>query len=162
MKRQFLKLAAGGVLATGLVFAQAPAPSPSPNSQTGRHDFVRRHRERMAQALNLTEAQKAQAKTIFQQAREAGKPVRGQLKENRRALSLAAKSGKSDADIQRLAVEKGKLTAKMTAIRTEAFEKFYGTLNPEQRNKLDQMQQQFHQRSARFHNRERKSSKTTS
>ena len=153
MKRQFVKLAAFGALATGLVFAQAPATPPAPNAQAGQHhQSVRRHRQRMAQALNLSDAQKAQAKAIFQQAREASHPIREQLKANRMELSAAAKSGKSEADIQRLANEKGKLMAKMTAVRTEAFEKFYGTLNPDQRAKLDQMQQQFHQRAERFRN----------
>ena len=152
MKRQFVKLAAFGALATGLVFAQAPATSPAPNGQTGHHQFVRRHRQHMTQALNLSDAQKAQAKAIFQQARETSHPIREQLKANRVELSAAAKSGKSDADIQRLANQKGQLMAKMTAIRTEAFEKFYGTLNPDQRAKLDQMQQQSHQRAERFRN----------
>lgn len=133
MKRTFVLLAAVAALATGMVFAQAS------------------HRARRAQALNLTDAQKAQAKTIFQQAREAAKPIRAQLKENRQALTQAAKAGKSDADLQRLATEQGRLRGQMVAIRTEAFAKFYSTLTPEQRTKADQMQQQFHQRSARFH-----------
>jgi periplasmic protein CpxP/Spy len=161
MKRQFLTLTALTALATGLVFAQPPAAPQSPKAQTGRHEGVRRHRERMAQALNLTDAQKAQAKTIFQQAREASKPVREELKQNRLALSTAAKEGKSDADIQRLAERNGRLMAKVTAIRTEAFEKFYGTLNPEQRTKLDQMQKQFHARAERFRHHDR-NSKTAS
>ena len=151
MKRQFGLLTALAALATGLVFAQTPSPAPSPNRQAGRHQFAHRHRARMARALNLTDAQKAQAKTIFQQARQTAHPVREQLKQNRLALSAAAKAGKSDADVQRLAGERGQLLAKMTTIRTEAFEKFYGTLNPDQRAKLDQMQQQGHQRAARFH-----------
>jgi len=138
------------------VFAQAPStsqsPAPSPNAQTGRHQFLRQHRARLAQALNLTDAQKAQAKTIFQQARESAKPIREQMKQNRQALATAAKSGRSDADIHRLASEQGKLMGKVIAIRTEAFGKFYGILTPEQRAKADQMQQQFHQRAARFHN----------
>lgn len=157
MKRTFVKLAAVAALATGMVFAQASAPSPSPNAQAGRHQGVRRHRARMAKALNLTDAQKAQAKTIFQQAREATKPIRAQLKENHQALIQAAKTGKSDADLQRLATVQGKLRGQMVAIRTEAFAKFYGTLTPEQRAKADQMQQQFHQRVARFRS-ERKNS----
>ena len=153
MKRTFVKLATVAALATGMVFAQAsPSTSPSPKAQTGNHQGVRRHRARMAQALNLTDAQKAQAKAIFQQAREASKPIRAQLKENRQALMQAAKAGKSEADLQRLATVQGKLRGQMVAIRTEAFAKFYSTLTPEQRTKTDQMQQQFHQRSARFHN----------
>jgi Spy/CpxP family protein refolding chaperone len=151
MKRTFVKLAAVAALATGLVFAQAPSPSPSPNQQPGRHQGVRRHRAHLAQKLGLTDAQKAQAKTIFHQARESAKPVREQLKQNRQALSAAVKAGKSDADLQKLATVQGKLRGQMLAIRTEAFAKFYNsTLTPDQRTKLDQMHQQFHARAARF------------
>jgi periplasmic protein CpxP/Spy len=158
MKRQFVNLAAVAALATGLVFAQTPSPSPSPNPQTGRHQFVRRHRARFAQALNLTDAQKAQAKTIFQQARESAKPIREQLKQNRLALVTAAKAGKSDADLQQLATQQGQLRGQMVAIRTEAFAKLYNSvLTPAQRTKADQMQQQFHQRVERFRS-ERKNS----
>lgn len=157
MKREFAKLAAVAALATGLVFAQSPSPSPSPNPQTGRHQVVRRHRARFAQKLNLTDAQKAQAKTIFQQARESAKPIREQLKQNRQTLTAAAKAGKSDADLQKLAAVQGQLRGQMAAIRTEAFAKFYKTLTPEQRAKADQMQQQFHQRAEHFRS-ERKNS----
>jgi Spy/CpxP family protein refolding chaperone len=134
-----MKLAAVTALATGFVFAQTPPPSPSPNQPAGRHQGARRHRARLAQALNLTDAQKAQAKTIFQQARESAKPVREELKENREALAAAVKAGKKDADLQKLAMEQGKLRGQMVAIRTEAFAKFYQTLTPEQRTKADRM-----------------------
>ena len=42
-----------------------------------------RMRQRMMQALNLTDAQKQQAKAIFQQARQNAQPLE-QLQENRR------------------------------------------------------------------------------
>jgi Spy/CpxP family protein refolding chaperone len=158
MKREFVKLAAVAALATGFVFAQTPSPTPSTNQPTGRHQFVHRHRARLAQKLNLTDAQKAQAKTIFQQARESAKPIREQLRQNRQALVAAAKADKSNADIQKLAAVQGKLRGQMLAIRTETFAKFYNNvLTPEQRAKADQMQQQFHQRAARFRS-ERKNS----
>ena len=37
--------------------------------------------------LNLTDAQKAQAKSIFQDARESAQPVRQQLMETRKSLA---------------------------------------------------------------------------
>jgi Spy/CpxP family protein refolding chaperone len=156
MKRTFVKLATLAALATGMVFAQTPSPSPSPNPQAGRHQFVRRHRARLAQRLNLTDAQKAQAKTIFQQARQSAQPIRQQLRQNRQALVAAAKAGKSDSDLQQLAMTQGQLRGQVAAIRTEAFAKFYGSLNPEQRTKLDQMQQRAHQRAERFRSERKK------
>ncbi|HUI77925.1 MAG TPA: Spy/CpxP family protein refolding chaperone [Bryobacteraceae bacterium] len=150
MKRQFVKLAAFAALATSLVFAQASSSTPSPNPPAGRHHFVGQHRARLTQALNLTDAQKAQAKTIFQQARQTAQPLRDQLKANRQALVAAAKAGNNDAQVQQLAAQQGQLLGQMTVIRTEAFGKFYSTLTPEQRAKADQMQQNLHQRGAHF------------
>ena len=156
MKQHLTKFAAVAALATGMIFAQAPSTNPQPDAgsrQQGRRGFMRRHMARIGQELNLTDAQKQQAKTIFQQARETGKPVREQLKQNREALASAVKAGKGDAEIQQLATKQGQLLGEMTAIRTEAFAKFYNTLTPEQRTKADQMQQQFRQKT---HSREQR------
>jgi Spy/CpxP family protein refolding chaperone len=144
MKRQLTKFAAVTALASAMMFAQAPSPSPNPQARP--HNFIRQHMARIAQQLNLTDAQKQHAKTIFQQARQTAQPVREQLKQNRQALAEAAKAGNSDPTIQQLAVTQGNLLGQMVAVRTEAFAKFYATLTPEQRTKADQLQQQFQQR----------------
>ena len=144
MKRQLIKFAAVTTLASGMMFAQAP--SPSPNTQARPHNFIRQHMARIAQQLNLTDTQKQQAKTIFQQARQTAQPVREQLKQNRQALAEAAKAGNGEAAIQQLSARQGNLLGQMVAVRTEAFAKFYATLTPEQRTKADQLRQQFQQR----------------
>jgi protein CpxP len=144
MKRQLIKFAAVPALATGMMFAQAPSPNPNPQARP--HNFIRQRMARIAQQLNLTDDQKQQAKTIFQQARQTAQPVREQLKQNRQALADAAKAGNSDAAIQQLAARQGSLLGQMVAVRTEAFAKFYATLTPEQRTKAGQLQQQFQQR----------------
>jgi protein CpxP len=146
MKRQLIKFAVVTALASGMMFAQAPSPSPNSNPQARPHNFIRQRMARVAQQLNLTDAQKQQAKTIFQQARQTAQPVREQLKQNRQALAEAAKAGNNDAAIQQLSVQQGNLLGQMVAVRTEAFAKFYATLTPEQRTKADQMRQQFQQR----------------
>jgi len=102
--------------------------------------------DRVAQALNLTDAQKAQAKTIFQQAQAAAKPIRQELKQNHEKLSAAAKMSNSEGDIQRLATEQGRLVGKLIAIHTEARAKFYQMLTPEQRVKDDQLHQQMREK----------------
>jgi len=105
---------------------------------------------RLEQSLNLSDAQKAQAKSIFQQARESAKPIREQLKQNRQALTAAIKAGQGDANLQQLAAQQGQLRGQMVAIRSEAASKFYATLNADQRSKLDQMHQRFHERMERL------------
>jgi protein CpxP len=146
MKRPLIKFATVTALASGMMFAQAPSPSPNPNANARPHNFIRQRMARVAQQLNLTDAQKQQAKTIFQQARQTAQPVREQLKQNRQALAEAAKAGNNEAAIQQLSVQQGNLLGQMVAVRTEAFAKFYATLTPEQRTKADQMRQQFQQR----------------
>ena len=44
----------------------------------------------------LNDSQKAQAKTVFQQARESAKPIRQQLMETRKSLRAAVQSGNTD------------------------------------------------------------------
>jgi protein CpxP len=141
MKTKLIKFATVAALATGIALAQTPSPNPA----AGRHNFVRQHMARIAQELNLTDAQKAQAKTIFQQARQTAQPVRDQLKTNRQALQAAVKSG-DDAQIQHLSQMQGTLLGQMVAIRSEAGIKFNALLTPDQRAKADQLKQQFQQR----------------
>jgi Spy/CpxP family protein refolding chaperone len=148
MRYPFMKYAAVAALAAGMVFAQAPTGNlqPGASPQQGRRGFMRWNPEHIAQALNLTDSQKAQARTIFQRARQSAEPVRQELKQNREALAAAAKAGKSESDIQNLANERGRLLGKLVAIRTVASAKFYQMLTPEQRVKADQMHEQFRQR----------------
>lgn len=156
MKRQIVKLAAVGTMAAGMIFAQAQtAPQGQPNHQAqaqkgehAREGFQARRaerRQRIAQALNLTQDQKNMAKTIFGQARDASKPVRMELRTNREALAAAVKAD-NKADIQKLSVERGRLMAKLTENRGQAMAKFYQVLTPAQRAKADQMHSRFQAR----------------
>jgi Spy/CpxP family protein refolding chaperone len=117
------------VAALGAVslFAQAPqAPIPA----QGRHKLGR-----MASYLNLTPAQRAQARTIFREAGQSAKPVRQQLRETRKSLQAAIKSGNSD-QIQQLSAAEGSEKGQLAAIRATAFSKLYPTLTAEQQQKL--------------------------
>jgi Spy/CpxP family protein refolding chaperone len=102
-------------------------------------------RRRIAQALNLTDAQKQQAQAIIQQTRQTVQPLRQQSKQNRQALMAAIQAGKGDVEIHQLALTQGNLAGQLVAARAEALAKFYGTLTPEQRAKAVQMRQQVRQ-----------------
>lgn len=150
MKKQILTFMATGAMAAGMAFAQSTPATSAPGTQSaptqGTHrNFMKQRRERMAQQLNLSDAQRAQAKTIFSQARETAKPVREQLKANREALRAAVKAD-NRSEIQKLSAVRGNLMGKMMAIHSEAAAKFYQTLTPEQRAKADQLHAQFRQR----------------
>ena len=102
------------------------------------------HMDSMAQKLNLTDPQKQEFHTIFQQAHQSAMPIREELKTNREALAAAVKANKT-GEIQQLATARGKLVGQMTAIYAEAHAKFYQTLTPEQKVKADQMRMEFRQ-----------------
>ena len=88
----------------------------------------------------LTDSQKAQAKTVFEQARETAKPIRQQLMENRKALRAAAEAGNT-SQIQKLSATEGNEIGQLMAIRSSAFSKVYQTLSAEQKQKLTELQQ---------------------
>jgi Spy/CpxP family protein refolding chaperone len=140
MKHSLTRFAAVAAVAAGMAFAQAPV---SRHARAGR----------MFQQLNLTDAQKAQAKTVFQQERQSVQPLMQQLKTNREALAAAVKANDT-ARIDALAKEQGILHGQLLAARTEAMAKVYATLTPEQKAKADALRQQQHDRmKQRFGNR---------
>jgi Spy/CpxP family protein refolding chaperone len=125
-------------LAAGMVFAQAPSTTAQPRPRA----VVR---QRIAQALNLTDAQKQQAQAIIQQTRQTVQPLRQQAKQNRQALMAAIQAGKGEVEIHQLALTQGNLAGQLVAARMEALAKFYSTLTPEQRAKADLMRQRVRQ-----------------
>lgn len=145
MKSNLMRFAAVAALAAGMSFAQQATPAPQPAPARPMAGARARIRNRMMQNLNLTDAQKQQAKAIFQQARQTAQPIRQQLKQNREAMATAVKANDS-AQIQSLAATQGTLRGQVMAIRAQSLAKFYSTLTPDQRAKADQMHEQFRQR----------------
>ena len=87
--------------------------------------------------LTLTDAQKAQARTIFDAADVATETARGQLTAVRDALQAAVKATKSDAELDRLAAAVGLVEGQMAGIRAKVSAKFYALLTAEQKIKFD-------------------------
>jgi Spy/CpxP family protein refolding chaperone len=85
--------------------------------------------------LNLTPAQQAQQKSIFQSARQSAQPVRQQLRQTRESFR-AAVQGNNGAQIQQLAKAEGSEMGQLAAIRGTAMAKAYQVLTPEQQQKL--------------------------
>lgn len=147
MKQTFVKFATTAALAAGMALAQVPStpaqPQPAQQGKMWHHRGA--GRQRMLAALNLTDTQKQQAKSVFQQARQQAQPLREQLKQNREALAAAVKAN-DVAQIHSLAAQQGNLRGQMLGIRSEAMAKVYANLTPEQKAKADQLHQQFKQR----------------
>lgn len=144
MRRNILQLLAIGTAVAGMALAQAPATPAAPAAPA-----VRQHRaamrQRMIQRLNLTDAQKQQAKAIFQQTRQSTEAVRQQLKSNRQALAAAVKAN-NQAQIDQLATTQGQLRGQLLASRSEAMAKVYQILTPEQKAKAEKMHQAIRER----------------
>ena len=128
-----------------MVFAQAPSTTAQPGSGQAAVRPRAVVRQRIAQALNLTDAQKQQAQAIIQQTRQTVQPLRQELKRNRQALMAAVKAGKGDVEIHQLALTQGNLAGQLVAARAEALAKFYSMLTPEQRAKAALMGQKLRQ-----------------
>ena len=139
-KQKVASFAAVAILATG-AFAATEGHQGHQGGAFGQHRL-----ERMATALNLTDAQKATAQTLFDQAKTEAAPIAAQLKQGRQAMAEAVKAGKSDAELATIANQQGTLMGQLAAIRAKAFAKFYAQLTPEQKDKADQMRQQMRNR----------------
>ena len=129
MQHPLLKLAGVTALAAAMAFGQNP-PADKHHSRGGAMA------NRLFGDLNLTDAQKQQAQSIFSAARQSAESVHSQLRQQRQALTAAVKSGASEAEIDRISSSLAPLLAQTTAIHSKAFAKFYAILTPEQKDKL--------------------------
>jgi Spy/CpxP family protein refolding chaperone len=131
-RNRFAAWTAIAVLGAGSLFAAQTAASGG-GHRHGRHGG-------MLAALNLTDAQKAQTKSIFQEARQSSEPVRQQLKQTHQALQAATKANDT-AQMQQLSATEGTQVGQLAAIRSGAMAKVFQVLTPDQQQKLTEMQQ---------------------
>ncbi len=100
----------------------------------------------LATVLDLTDAQKAEAKTILDNARQASQPYVTQLREGHQQMEQAVKSGAGAQQLQQIADNQGATIAKVIGIHASAFSQFYALLTPEQKAKADKLHGQFKDR----------------
>lgn len=99
--------------------------------------------DRVSTELNLTDRQKAQAKSIFQSEREAARSVRHELRQERKAVQSAIQSGKQAAEIRQLARNEAPALGELAGMRAAAFAKFHAVLTPAQQQKLATLRQEW-------------------
>ena len=101
------------------------------------------HMGYMAKALNLTDAQKVQIKSIMQANRATNRPLMQQMAQNRLAMLTATSGGAFDqAKVTSLATQQAQLRAQMTVQKQSIQHQIYTqVLTPEQRTTADQMRQ---------------------
>jgi Spy/CpxP family protein refolding chaperone len=99
-----------------------------------------RHGAFLSAYLNLTPAQQAQEKSIFEGARQSAQPLRQELRKTRHALRAAVQADNT-AQIQQLAKTEGSELGQLMAVRSTARAKVHQILTPEQQQKLTALQQ---------------------
>lgn len=123
MNRKLTTWLAMAVLSTGLALAQRPMHGGGGGNRL----------DSLAVRLSLTDAQVAQAVTIFNNADVAAAPIRTNLATARTALSTAVTNGSTAAQIDQLAANYGTLSGQLIALETRASASFYALLTAEQR-----------------------------
>jgi hypothetical protein len=120
------------LLAAAAAFAQTAPTPPDPATQA-------KMRVNMLSAqLNLTDAQKTSALSIFTAATTAAQTVQTSLQANRTSLADAIKANNT-ATIDQLAVTAGTLEGQLTAIDAKADAAFYAILTADQKTLYDSM-----------------------
>jgi|GEM_PF-635310 len=101
--------------------------------------------EHLATALNLTDAQKAQAKQIHEQVNTKMTPLLAQSRQQHQELEALLNGVNPDpTEIGRKAIAAHATRAQIKAIHEDAMTRFKAILTPEQKTKLDQMHQMHH------------------
>ncbi len=107
-----------------------------------RGDFLNRRIAHLTRALNLTDAQQQQVKSLVDGQRPALKGLMQQMASQRAQMLAATQNGQFDAaKVQTLANQQGQALANLIVARQELQSRIYALLTPEQRTKFDQMQQ---------------------
>ena len=136
MKRHVAILAAIGAMAAAMAIAQTSTTAAAAPPAT----LKARLQRRLMNALDLTAAQKQQAKTILQATRQQAQPLAQQIKQDRQSLTAAIQAGDT-AKIQQLSTAMGSLQGQVLAIRSAGMAQFYALLPPDQKTKAADFQQ---------------------
>jgi Spy/CpxP family protein refolding chaperone len=120
-----------------LSYAQETAEAPA----AGWHGHGQHHMAWMAKELNLTDAQKAQIKSMMQSQHATMQPLMQQMAENRKAMLAATANGAFDqAKVTALANQQAQVMAQLAVQKESMHHQIYTqVLTPDQRTTADQL-----------------------
>lgn len=99
--------------------------------------------DRVAEKLDLSDAQRDQFKQIHEQGRSEGKVLHEAMRKNRDAMHQLDPSAKNyAAEVARLANEKAELVKQMVVHKSEVRAEVYAMLTPEQREQMQQLRKE--------------------
>jgi Spy/CpxP family protein refolding chaperone len=93
----------------------------------------------LGDAIDLTEAQRTQIRSIMRQSLEANQSLVDQMRALHEQERAAVKANKSEQDLRALAQQSATLLAQANGARLVAEAKAYQVLTPAQREKLDKL-----------------------
>ena len=146
-KRNFI-LAASLILSAGAALPQTQPADSQPAEQHKRHGHGG---QRMAKALNLTDAQKEQAKSIREKYRASSEDLRTQMRTFREQLK-AAKEANNTAEVERLTQQREALFARVKESFSAQQNEFRSILTADQQAKFDQMREKHGDRQGKWRN----------
>ncbi len=156
MKKYTIGFLVFALVALSTVFAIAQNGGDNWKGKRGGH-HKRGGFGRMAEKLNLTDAQKAQVKEIREAGRSTIQPLREARKANRQKMKAATADRQFDeAQISAIATEQAQISAQMIVEKQRVKAQMFQLLTAEQKV---QMQQFKEQRKERFQNRKNRGEK---
>ena len=123
-----------------------PAPSsamstPTPGADTSSSSLRQANEqsalELVTLVLKLNDSQQEQLHAAFDAALKEATPMADEMERAKNALFAAARSGKSEEEIRRLADEQGQLTSRMLFLQAQTFAKLWALLDSRQKGLAD-------------------------
>jgi Spy/CpxP family protein refolding chaperone len=93
-----------------------------------------------ARNLDLTDAQKAQMKTIMQKEQPSMKPLFTQLRQNEQQLRQYEEGTYDEAKVRTLATQQAQIQSELTVQRTRIHSEMFQVLTTEQQAKIKEME----------------------
>jgi Spy/CpxP family protein refolding chaperone len=128
----------GAAIARSQSTEAAPPPGPpmhGPGAMMGEHML-----DHFTKALNLTEDQQTQAKTMLSNARPALKTLMQQQRQIDEQLRNQAQGSYDAKQVQTLAAQKAQVQEQLTIAETQLHHQFFQLLTPDQQAQLKQIE----------------------
>jgi Spy/CpxP family protein refolding chaperone len=142
MRNRILVIAGMAVLVIGAAILALGHgfQGPGGHGKGGPHGDMLEH---MSRALNLTDAQKQQAKAIMDSVESTASGIHAKLGEVHKQLEAATANGQFDeTQVRTLANQEAQLEADMKVEHFRAISKVFSILTPEQRVKAEELHKQ--------------------
>ena len=146
MRKILVLVAAASFIALPGAFAQAQQKPQHERRQARAENMVEHHLHYLTTVLSLSMEQQAQAKTILMNTANEDKPLFADVRAERRDLQSAVLKEEPASAMQQLSDKIGSDVSKLAMNNASASEQMYKILNPEQKAKPTQLQNERHGR----------------